>query len=644
MCLVTREKPGKECDETAMSLAPKPFVDVRLTGQFWTERLDTVLDRTIPSQHAKLEEMTVLASLKLPQPPPPLVIKRHANGFSVQVFWDSDVGKWIEAASYALAHRREPAIEAKIEAIVDDLEAAQADDGYLNCWYLCREPQNRWTNLRDNHELYNAGHLLEGAVAYYQTTGRRRFLDIMERYLDHISSQFGHEPGKRRGYCGHPEIELALVKLYRLTGDRRALDLASYFVDERGASPHYFDEEARARGEDPSAFTQRTHEYSQSHKPVRLQTKVVGHSVRAMYLYTAMADLAALRGDECLRHACETLWNDLMLTKVYVTGGLGPNASNEGFTKDYDLPNPTAYAETCAAVALVFWAQRMLHISMDGRYADMLETALYNGALVGLSRDGTGYFYANPLESDGADERWHWHDCPCCTMNISRLVASVAGYMISACKDRIAFHLYGGIETSHTLGGVVTRLRETSRYPYDGDIRIEVEPEAPTEFELLLRIPGWCRGAVVHVNGADFPAETRSGYISIDRHWKKGDVVTLSLPMPVERLHSHPAVTNNAGRVALRRGPLVYCIEEADHDRAVQMLRLPADAKLGAKPSPLFDGIVTLTAAGAGFGPEPIPLYFSDEVKPDRTVITAIPYHLWSNRGAGSMLVWIPET
>ncbi|NCT11971.1 MAG: glycoside hydrolase family 127 protein, partial [Rhodobacterales bacterium] len=410
-------------------LSPVPFVDVRLTGDFWSERLNTVLDRTIPSQHAKLEEMTILASLRLPQPPPPLVIKRHANGFSVQVFWDSDVGKWIEAASYALAHRRDATIEAQIEAIIDDLAAAQAPDGYLNCWYLCREPENRWTNLRDNHELYNAGHLLEGAVAYFQTTGRRRLLDIMERYLEHIRGQFGTGPGQRRGYCGHPEIEMALIKLYRVTGDAKALALASYFVDERGASPQYFDEEARARGADPADFTQKTHEYSQSHMPVRQQTKVVGHAVRAMYLYAAMADLAALTDDPSLQSACEVLWDDLMLTKVYVTGGLGPSASNEGFTRDYDLPNATAYAETCAAVALVFWAQRMLHLDMDGRYGDMMETALFNGALVGLSRDGTGYFYANPLESDGTPHRWHWHDCPCCTMNVSRLVASVAGYM-----------------------------------------------------------------------------------------------------------------------------------------------------------------------------------------------------------------------
>ena len=625
-------------------LSPVPFVDVRLTGDFWSERLNTVLDRTIPSQHAKLEEMTILASLRLPQPPPPLVIKRHANGFSVQVFWDSDVGKWIEAASYALAHRRDATIEAQIEAIIDDLAAAQAPDGYLNCWYLCREPENRWTNLRDNHELYNAGHLLEGAVAYFQTTGRRRLLDIMERYLEHIRGQFGTGPGQRRGYCGHPELEMALIKLYRVTGDAKALALASYFVDERGASPQYFDEEARARGADPADFTQKTHEYSQSHMPVRQQTKVVGHAVRAMYLYAAMADLAALTDDPSLQSACEVLWDDLMLTKVYVTGGLGPSASNEGFTRDYDLPNATAYAETCAAVALVFWAQRMLHLDMDGRYGDMMETALFNGALVGLSRDGTGYFYANPLESDGTPHRWHWHDCPCCTMNVSRLVASVAGYMVSASDDTLAFHLYGGIETTQTLGGVATRVRETSRYPFDGDIAITIDPATPADFTLLLRIPGWCDGASLRVNGADVPVVAHNGYAALTRRWQAGDRVALSLPMVAERIHAHPLVTNNAGRVALRRGPLVYCVEEADHDAPVQMLRLPPDAPLSATQSPLFGGIVTLTSPARRYGNGSIPLYFVKDPDMTATPLTAIPYYLWANRGAGSMLVWVPET
>ena len=432
---------------TRRGYSPVPFAEVSLTGPFWRERLEVVLKRTIPSQHAKLAEVGILDSLKLPKPIPPLTMPRNNHGFTVQVFWDSDVGKWIEAAAYALAHRRDPDIEARIDAIVDDLAKAQAPDGYLNCWYNGREPEKRWTNLRDNHELYNAGHLLEGAIAYFRITGRRRFLDIMERYVDHIAATFGTGPGQKRGYPGHQEIELALYKLYRLTGDRRRLDLAAYFIDERGRQPpHYFTQEAIARGDDPAKFWHVTYEYNQSHLPVREQTKVVGHAVRAMYMLSAMADLAAELDDDGLKRACETLWRDVTTAQMYVTAGLGPKETNEGFTEPYDLPNETAYAETCASVALIFWAQRMLHLDLDGDYADVMERALYNDALSGLSREGTHYFYANPLESRGQHKRWAWHNCPCCTMNVARLVASVGGYFLSTGEDGVAFHLYGGVE------------------------------------------------------------------------------------------------------------------------------------------------------------------------------------------------------
>ncbi len=629
---------------------PVRFVDVKLEGKFWTERLDTVLKSTIPSQHEKLGEYGILNSLKLPKPQPPLRFPRHANGFTVQVFWDSDVGKWIEAASYALSHRRDAAIEAKIEAIVDDFEKAQLPDGYLNCWYLGHEPENRWSNLRDNHELYNAGHMLEGAIAYFETTGRRRWLDIMERYIAHIRQTFGTGPGQKRGYCGHPEIELALIKLYHLTKDKKHLDLAAYFVNERGRqNPHYYDvekAERERRGIDVQRYSYPDYEYSQAHKPVREQTKVVGHAVRAMYLYTAMADLAAELKDDGLRKACETLWNDVMETKMYVTAGLGPSAHNEGFTYDYDLPNLTAYAETCASVALIFWAQRMLHLDLDGKYADVLELALFNGALSGLSCDGTHYFYANPLESHGAAERWDWHTCPCCTMNVSRLVASVGGYFLSTSSSGVAFNVYGGISATRDIAGTKVSLREDSNYPWSGDINISINPDKPTAFDVKLRIPGWCRDAKLAVNGAAIPVEAVNGYHTINRTWTTGDKLTLALPMTAERLYAHPGVTMDAARVALRRGPLVYCVESTDNPGGrAQRIRLPRTSELKASSRDgQFTGAVMLQADAVAIDETDWQdLYRTRPPREVPTTLTALPYYLWANRGKSTMMVWIPE-
>ncbi len=627
---------------------PVRFSDVRVEGAFWRERLDTVLTRTIPSQYRQLESHGILESLTIPQPPPPLRIPRSRHNFTTQIFWDSDVGKWIEAASYALSHRRDATIEAQIDEITDWLAAAQLPDGYLNCWYIGREVDRRWTNLRDNHELYCAGHMLEGAIAYFLATGRRRLLDLMLRYVDHIATVFGPGPGQKRGYCGHQEIELALIKLFHVTNDRRHLDLAAYFINERGRQPHYFDAEARARGEDPASYWAKTYEYNQSHKPVREQDKVVGHAVRAMYMYAAMADLAADLGDKDLKRACEVLWQDVTTKRMYVTAGLGPAAANEGFTTDYDLPNDTAYAETCASVALIFWAQRMLNIDLDGRYADILELALYNGALSGLSRDGTHYFYENPLESDGSRKRWEWHTCPCCTMNVSRLVASVGGYFFSTADDSLAVHLYGGASAKVSVGGRAVRIVEQSNYPWSGAIRVTVSPEAPAEFALKLRIPGWAKDASLRVNGAPFgiAENLTAGYVAIRRKWSEGDVVELDLPMPAMRIYAHPNVRSDVGRTCLKRGPFVYALEQADNAVPVDRVRLPRSARVEETlRNDLFDGVVTLSGPGVVVtDADGKRLYRADPPPASPATWTAIPYYLWNNRGPGRMQVWLPES
>ena len=623
------------------------FTDVHIDGEFWRERIETVLVRTVPSQYENLQGHGILESLTVPRPAPPLRIPVGQHGLSTQLFWDSDVGKWIEAASYALAHRRDPAIEARIDAIAELLAKAQLPDGYLNCWYLSREPDQRWTNLRDRHELYCAGHLVEGAIAYYQTTGRRRLLDILCRYVDHIAQQFGPGPGQRRGYCGHPEIELALVKLHHATGERKYLDLAAYFVDERGRQPpHYFDVEATLRGEDPKQFWFKTYEYNQSHMPVREQVKVVGHAVRAMYLYSAMADLAADLGDARLKAACEMLWRDVTGKRMYITGGLGPSEDNEGFTRDYDLPNDTAYAETCASVAMIFWAQRMLNLDCDGAYADTLETALYNGALSCLARDGVHYFYQNPLESDGSHKRWTWHPCPCCSMNVARLIASVGGYFYSTGADALAVHLYGGNTATISVGGRAVRIRQHADYPWSGKVRIEVDPDAPAPFTLKLRIPGWVRSYALRVNDQAWTApSTNRGYVDVQRTWKAGDAIELDLHMPIERIYAHPSVRSDIGRVNFRRGPLVYCAEEIDQGAApLAALRVPRTATASAVPRPdLFSGIVTIVAGAVRVAAAGGELYRPEPYATEPATLTAVPYYLWNNRGPNRMLVWLPE-
>jgi DUF1680 family protein len=626
---------------------PVNFTEVSIDGDFWRERLDTVLTRTIPSQHERLVEHGILDSLNVPQPPPPLRIPRNHHNFTTQIFWDSDVGKWIEAASYALQHRRDATIEGQIDAIAEQLARAQLPDGYLNCWYIGREVDRRWTNLRDNHELYCAGHMLEGAVAYYQATGRRRLLDIMLRYVDHIASVFGRGDGQKPGYCGHQEIELALIKLYRATGEQKHLELAAYFIDERGRAPHYFDREAVERGEDPKSFWAKTYEYNQSHRPVREQTKVVGHAVRAMYMYAAMADLAADLGDDSLKRTCEVLWKDLTSKRMYVTAGLGPAAANEGFTTDYDLPNDTAYAETCASVALIFWAQRMLNLDLDGSYADIMERALYNGALSGLSRDGTTYFYQNPLESDGSHRRWEWHTCPCCTMNVSRLVASIGGYFYSTSADTVAVHLYGGNLATLGVAGTRVRIRQTTDYPWSGKVAFEVDPERAATFGLKLRIPSWARRADISLNGEPLDASSRErGYVDIRREWRPGDRVILELPMPVERVYANPQVKMDVGRIALQRGPLVYCLEQVDNpDAAVGLVALPHDAKVESRErSDLFGGIVTAVAEGGlADAADWDGLYRTQPPARSPASLTAVPYYAWNNRGPNKMTVWIPE-
>lgn len=643
--------------DTAARIAPAgaakplhavPFTAVELTDRIWAPRQRTVRERTVPFFYGQLERQGVLEGLNVDLPAGPLRVPFNGRPTTPVMYWDSDIGKWIEMAAYTLAHRRDPALEAQVDDVIARIAKGQLADGYFNSYFIRREPVKRWTNLRDCHELYNAGHLIEGAVAYAQATGKDNLLNVMRRYVDHIASILGRGEGQKRGYCGHPEIELALVRLYRHTRERRYLDLARYFVDERGREPHYFDQEARARGEDPAAMFHGTYEYNQSHAPVREQRQVVGHAVRATYLYSAMADLAGETGDATLLDACKRLWADLTGKRMYVTGGLGPAARNEGFTADYDLPNETAYAETCASVGLIFWAHRLMQVDRDARYADIMEVALYNNALSGLALDGEHFFYDNPLASRGDHHRWQWHRCPCCPPNIGRLVASVGQYVYSAGDDEIAVHLYVQSRAAIALGGAKLTLSQETEYPWSGAVAIEIEGDRPAEFTLALRIPGWCRKARLEVNGeaADLMAATARGYARIKRLWRPGDKIGLTLDMPAERIYANPEVRADFGRVALKRGPIVYCLEAADNTAPPHRVALPRGAVVTAGfDGKLLGGVGTLeTEAAIVRFKDETALYASDPPQIEQPVaIRAVPYHVWDHRAPGEMCVWLRE-
>ncbi|WP_404927799.1 glycoside hydrolase family 127 protein [Mesorhizobium sp. ORM16] len=643
-----------------LAFRPLPVPQVDVHG-FWGDRADAVAARTADILYDRCVEAGMLEQIDPDRPSPGVVIPFHSPspdeaaspGFTgstvtTQMFWDSDWGKTIETAAYSLYRAKNPELEKKIDAVIDLYEKLQQPDGYLSSWYQRIQPGLRWTNLRDCHELYCAGHLIEGAVAYYQATGKRKLLDVMCRYADHIASVLGPEPGKKKGYCGHEEIELALVKLARVTGENKYMELAKYFIDQRGQQPHYFDEEARARGTDPKAYHFKTYEYSQSHIPVREQDKVVGHAVRAMYLYSGMADIATEYGDDSLRVALDRLWDDLTSKNLYITGGLGPSAHNEGFTSDFDLPNESAYAETCAAVGLVFWASRMLGMGPNARYADIMERALYNGSISGLSLDGSLFFYENPLESRGRHNRWKWHRCPCCPPNIGRMVASIGSYFYSLADDALAVHLYGDSTARFDIAGVPVTLTQASRYPWDGAVAITIEPQAPVAFTLHLRVPAWSAGAALKVNGETVKLEdvTSDGYAAIRRTWKKGDSVRLDLEMPIERLYANPQVRQDAGRVALSRGPLIYCVEATDNDGSLHRIALPRTASIEAHDEPdLLGGVVALSTTALADTDEGWQngLYRTDPPSARQTRLTAIPYFAWDNREPGEMLVWLRD-
>ena len=610
-------------------LKPVSLKDVEISDRFWAPRQETLRKVTIPHLFKMLEKAGNINNFRLARD------KAH-EGYSGPYWMDSDLYKAIEAAAYVLAKHPDPDLEKQLDDIISLIASAQLSDGYLNTYFEVVEPDKRWTNLMACHEMYCAGHLFEAAVAYYEATGKRNLLDVAVRFADHIDSIFGE--GKRLGYCGHPEIELALVKLWKATGEKRYFDLARFFILKRGSK--YFAQEHNI------PLDQYDGRNVQDDVPIKEQKEIVGHAVRAGYLMAGAVDVGRETNDDELLQAVLRIWRNATQKRMFITGGIGSSSANEGFTTDYDLPNLTAYQETCASCAMVFWAHRLALLYGDSQFVDVMERALYNGALAGISLSGDHFFYVNPLESKGGYKREEWFGCACCPPNIARLIASLGNYIYAQSDDEIWVNLYVQGKANIELGGKKVGLEVVGDYPWDGHMIFFLHPSESFEFSLYLRVPGWCRGAEVRVNGKkEENPRIEKGYIVLRRAWKEGDKVEIDLPMPVEKMVAHPEVKDDLGKIALQRGPLVYCFEEQDQNAPLNYIYLSLDSDFKPKwEKDLLGGIVALD--GEGMACEGVEwkeqLYQAVNPRMKKVKVRAIPYYAWDNREPGAMKVWMP--
>ncbi|WP_020620473.1 glycoside hydrolase family 127 protein [Paenibacillus daejeonensis] len=589
-----------------------PFTKVGIEEGFWLERLEIVQRTTLPVCLAQCEKTGRLDNFA------------KAGGlmegeFQGLYYDDSDVYKVLEGAAYSLMLHRDSELEAEIDRIVEWISAAQEPDGYLTTYYTLKEPAGKWTDM-EKHEMYNGGHLIEAAVAYYEATGKPLILEVARRLADHYDRMFG--PGKRHWVEGHQEIELALVKLYRLTGEERYWKLALWLLEERGRG------HGAGRIWDIPEWGPA---YCQDDVPVADIEQVTGHAVRAMYQYAAMADVVHASGDPHYVEALHRVWAHTVERNMYLTGGIGPSRHNEGFTEDYDLPNASAYCETCAAIAMAFWNHRMNLLFGDARYADIVEREMYNGALAGLSLSGDRFFYVNPLASQGDHHRVEWFDTSCCPTNLVRFLPSIGQYVYAASHDSLIVNQYMSGEAELKLAdGAAVRLRQTTRYPWEGAVALEVEPSQEAgEFAIGMRVPGWCKSYRISLNGTLLSGEaalSNRGYVTLRRHWDAGDRLVLELDMPALQVQARDEVEANIGRLAVQRGPIVYCLEEADNpDLAYDACVIQPGGAFATEHRPeLLGGVTVLHSRTA-----------------DDTPYTLIPYYAWDNREAGHMQVWL---
>ena len=618
-------------DTALVKLRQVPFTQVKIEDRFWGPRRDTNRVVSIPHNLKMLEEMGNVKNFEL------AAAGAH-QGYSGPVFMDSDLYKGLEAASYSLATDPNPELDKQLDRIIEKIAAAQQTNGYLNTHFTVVAPDKRWTNLRDWHELYCAGHFFEAAVAHFQATGKRNMLDIAIKLADHIDAVFGSAPGKRMGYPGHPEIELALVKLSRVTGEDRYFNLARFFIENRGR--HFFAEEHQ------TPLNQYDGSYWQDDVLIQDHKQIKGHAVRAAYLLSGAVDVASRTGDPAILKMVDRVWRNTTQKRMYLTGGIGPSADNEGFTEDYDLPNATAYQETCASVAMALWNDRLALLYGDAKYADLVELALYNGILAGVSLDGTHYFYVNPLESRGAHHRSGWFGCACCPPNVARTLSSLGNYAYAQSDAALYVNLFIQGSVQVELNHQKVNLKVTTDYPWDGKIKLVIESQNTNHFNLAIRIPGWCQEFKTVLNGTAVSQAPILGYLSLDRDWKSGDSVELNLAMPVQRVAANPMVKEDKGLLAIRRGPLVYCLEACDQTVSLDQMSIAADAAITPVERPDMPGRIIVLQGEAAIAPkqEWRGKLYQPAVLQKKVLFTAVPYYFWDNRQAGVMKVWMPTT
>ena len=640
---------------------PVKIQKARVQDPFWDRYTGRVPERIIPYQWdmmndrvSGMEESGCIHNFRA-------AAGEEDGGFKGMPFQDSDLAKWIEAAAFSLATKPDQQLEGIIDEMADLLEKVQDEEGYLDTRFILMEPEKRWTNLLEGHELYVSGHLIEAAVAYYLVTGKEKLLSIVKKNADLICRTFGKEEGKRPGYPGHEEIELALVKLYEVTGEERYLDQAYYFITERGQDPHLLEKLHNEYGEyifpEFSGFDL---SYNQCQAPVYNQETVEGHAVRAVYMLTAMADLAWYKDDARLLESCEKLYRNIVKKRMYITGGIGSAGKGERFTTDYDLPNESAYAESCASIGLAMFCRRMLQITGRAGYADTMETALYNTVAAGISLSGDRFFYVNPLEvwpdacrkntdlDHVKEERQGWFACACCPPNIARTLASLHQYAWFSDGYRLIVALYAGGECELNLSGRPAVLEVKTDYPFSGKVHIKLKDlQQDTDAAILLRKPGWTKRMQISVNGSLFCKNENAykpEFLEVQRTWRHGDVIDIEIEMEPCFMQANPRVRADCGKVALMKGPVVYCLEEADNGYDLSAISIDTEKGIFEKyREDILGGMYTLECEGYrlsddGWDDE---LYRTFMEKTEPVSVTAIPYCFWNNRGCGEMSVWI---